>query len=76
MDILERLRFDAMRCEATFSKGVATNIEAAVAEIERLRAALTKIKAITTRHEDGAYEWSSFINEIDEITNEALLSSK
>ena len=36
-DILERLRFDAARCEATFSKGVATNIEEAAAVIEFLR---------------------------------------
>lgn len=39
MDIVERLRFDAARCEAQFSKGVAGNIEEAAAEIERLRAA-------------------------------------
>lgn len=39
-DIVERLRFDAARCEATFSKGVASNIEEAADEIERLRAAL------------------------------------
>jgi hypothetical protein len=38
MDILERLRFDASRCEATFSKGVAGNIEEAATEIEQLRA--------------------------------------
>ena len=43
MDIIERLKFDAARCEATFSKGVASNIEEAVAEIERLRAALRLI---------------------------------
>lgn len=42
-DIVERLRFDAARCEATFSKGVATNIEEAAAEIERLRAVLERI---------------------------------
>lgn len=42
-DIIDRLRFDAARCEATFSKGVATNIEEAMAEIERLRAALQTI---------------------------------
>ncbi len=39
IDIVERLRFDAVRCEATFSKGVAGNIEEAADEIERLRAA-------------------------------------
>ena len=44
MDIVERLRFDAARCEATFSKGVATNIEEAVAEIERLRAIIQGYK--------------------------------
>lgn len=37
MDIVERLRFDSARCEAQFSKGVASNIEAAAVEIERLR---------------------------------------
>lgn len=39
-DIVQRLRFDAARCEVEFSKGVAGNIEEAAAEIERLRAAL------------------------------------
>lgn len=38
-DIVERLRFDAVRCEVQFSKGVAGNIEEAAKEIERLRAA-------------------------------------
>ena len=37
MDIIERLKFDAARCEAEYSKGVAMNIEEAIAEIERLR---------------------------------------
>ena len=36
-DIVNRLRFDATRCEATFSKGVAGNITEAADEIERLR---------------------------------------
>lgn len=40
-DIVERLRFDAARCELQFSKGVAGNIDEAADEIERLRAALT-----------------------------------
>jgi hypothetical protein len=39
-DIIERLRFDVARCEATYSKGIATNIEEAIGEIERLRAQL------------------------------------
>ncbi len=34
--IIERLRFDSARCEATFSKGVASNIDEAITEIERL----------------------------------------
>jgi DNA repair ATPase RecN len=38
IDIVDRLRFDAVRCEAQFSKGVASNIEEAANEIERLRA--------------------------------------
>lgn len=37
MDIVDRLKFDSVRCEVQFSKGVSTNIDEAVAEIERLR---------------------------------------
>ena len=37
IDIVNRLRFDATRCEAQFSKGVAGNITEAADEIERLR---------------------------------------
>lgn len=44
IDIIDRLSFDATRCEIQFSKGVATNIEDGIAEIKKLRAAL---KAIT-----------------------------
>ena len=43
MDIVDRLKFDAARCELQFSKGVAGNINEAAAEIELLRAALTEI---------------------------------
>ena len=43
IDLTHRLRFDAARCEATFSKGIASNIEAAATEIERLREALTQL---------------------------------
>lgn len=45
IDIVNRLKFDAVRCEAQFSKGVAGNITEAVDEIERLRAALKDIQA-------------------------------
>lgn len=44
IDIVERLRFDAARCETQFSKGVAGNIEEAAAEIERLREELRSFK--------------------------------
>jgi hypothetical protein len=37
IDIVDRLRFDATRCELQFSKGVAGNIDAAADEITRLR---------------------------------------
>jgi hypothetical protein len=37
IDIMERLRFDAVRCEIQFSKGVAGNIEEAADEIEKVR---------------------------------------
>lgn len=43
IDIMDRLRFDAVRCETQFSKGVAGNIEEAAKEIERLRACLQSI---------------------------------
>jgi hypothetical protein len=43
IDIVDRLKFDSARCEATFSKGVATNIDEAVSEIVRLRAALESL---------------------------------
>src|SRR5262245_7209145 len=54
IDIIERLRFDATRCEVQFSKGVASNIEEGAAEIERLRAALLHIKTmdVYTRGDD------------------------
>lgn len=38
IDIIDRLIFDAARCEATFSKGVAGNITEGANEIKRLRA--------------------------------------
>jgi hypothetical protein len=37
IDIVNRLRFDATRCELQFSKGVAGNIDAGADEIEVLR---------------------------------------
>lgn len=37
IDIVDRLRFDAVRCEATFSMGVAGNITEGADEIVRLR---------------------------------------
>ena len=45
MDIVKRLRFDASRCEATFSKGVASNIDEAADEIERLRWEIERLEA-------------------------------
>ena len=41
ISIVNRLEFDATRCELQFSKGVAGNIREAAAEIGRLRAAKT-----------------------------------
>jgi len=58
--IVERLRFDAVRCEVHFSKGVATNIEEAAAEIERLMAAITRIDAIN----DNPACFNSEINDV------------
>lgn len=42
-DIIDRLQFDATRCAAQYSWGVASNIEAAAAEITRLRAENEKL---------------------------------
>lgn len=54
--IVERLRFDAVRCELQFSKGVAGNISDGVVEIERLRAALKIIADWRTINIAGEYE--------------------
>ena len=43
-NLVQRIRFDAARCEVSYSKGIATNIEEAADEIERLRAALLKMR--------------------------------
>lgn len=43
IDIVDRLKFDSVRCEVQFSKGVASNIDEGIAEIGRLRAALRDI---------------------------------
>lgn len=44
IDIVDRLRFDAVRCGEQFSRGVAGNITEAADEIARLRAALFSIQ--------------------------------
>jgi hypothetical protein len=44
-DIVERLRFDAIRSEVQFSKGVASNIDEAANEIERLRNLVERLGA-------------------------------
>jgi hypothetical protein len=49
IDIVDRLRFDAVRCALQFSKGVAGNIDEAADEIERLRKALKSIKVAEFR---------------------------
>jgi len=51
MDIVERLHFDEARCEAMFSKGVASNIKEARQEIERLRAALEEVAIAAENNE-------------------------
>lgn len=52
-DIVERLEFDATRCELQFSKGVAGNITEAIAEITRLRAA-SEWRDISTAPRDNS----------------------
>jgi hypothetical protein len=60
IDIVDRLRFDAVRCELTFSKGVAGNIVDAINEIERLRAELAGLTRddIEAPHPDAAGQTS------------------
>lgn len=73
MDIVEQLQFDAVRCEATFSKGVATNIEEAAAEIKHLRSEFASMRArlVADRNEvqaGGEFNASAiqaYINDID-----------
>jgi hypothetical protein len=56
-DIVQRLRFDSARCEAQFSKGVATNIDEAIAEIERLRIALKDIQREAMTFKPPRHSW-------------------
>ncbi len=57
IDIVDRLRFDATRCEAQFSKGVAGNITEAAEEIERLRAALKDIQKEAVTLKPPRHTW-------------------
>jgi hypothetical protein len=45
IDIVNRLMFDAIRCETIYSKGIAGNIAEAADEIERLRAENVRLRA-------------------------------
>lgn len=72
-DIVERLRFDSARCEATFSKGVATNIDEATAEIERLRACLVSIGILNA---SGGHYDPDIDKVIREYQRDFLLSRK
>ena len=59
MDIVERLEFDAARCELQFSKGVAGNITEAAAEIRKLRAAIRNmLDALDCNDESAAYAYA------------------
>ena len=57
IDIVDRLRFDATRCEVQFSKGVASNIDAGADEIERLRAALKDIQREAMALKPPRHSW-------------------
>ena len=54
-DIVERLRFDAVRCELQFSKGVAQNIAESAAEIERLRRERDEARTIVVEANNSLY---------------------
>lgn len=57
INIVQRLRFDARRCEAQFSKGVAGNITEAADEIERLWAALKDIQTMSVGVKPPRHSW-------------------
>lgn len=59
IDIVNRLRFDAVRCEAQFSKGVAGNITEAADEIERLKREVIRLEAAIAMWRKHAYELRS-----------------
>lgn len=49
IDIVERLSFDADRCQTSYSTGIAKNIREGIAKIEHLRASLEEVHADRTR---------------------------
>ena len=51
IDLVQRLRFDAFRCELQFSKGVTLNIEEAADRIEQLEAALRGLYEFNIKHQ-------------------------
>ena len=57
ISIVDRLRFDATRCELQFSKGVAANISEAADEIETLRAQLEGCKEMFAHTAERANEY-------------------
>lgn len=73
IDIVDRLKFDAVRCEQQFSKGVAGNISDAAQEIERLRDALTRISEI--ENQEFGPDWEE-IDAAREIALDALKCAK
>lgn len=66
IDIVNRLRFDAIRCEATFSKGVSSNITAGADEIELLRGLLRQTRNYVDRDHYG------MLAEIDAALNQQI----
>ena len=77
IDIVNRLRFDATRCEATFSKGVAGNITEAADEIERLQ---RRVKALETYLQgtlDGPKdEWIAYADKLEAVLETVAGQSK
>lgn len=67
IDIVDRLSFDATRCEVSFSKGVASNIEEGIAEIKRLRDYIWSLdgKTICTRTDGDTFIDEGFIRASD-----------
>jgi hypothetical protein len=67
IDIVDRLRFDAARCEATFSKGVAANITEAADRIQQLEAECNRWVEVSIAEDARKVAWRKALEGIAEF---------